>query len=982
MTISTSHILTRQFYEWEQRGRGWHKADFLVDLEPPFVPFFGHFLEDGEIIDDARLPHWTEAIAALFNPAKATLVPVKEDDVIEAYPFSNDAPLTIYRITIPKQFRQSVERMEQLLIMLSYLKSPISFEIIASADTITLQCVCRETDGAYVQTQFQTFFADCPIREVAGDMLLEVLQTQLPLYTVDFGLREEFIRPLASAHSLEHDPYTALFGTLSRLGENEYVIVQVMFSGTHNAWAESILTAATDDSGKQSFFFDAPDMPILAKEKVSRPLFGVSVRAVALADTLEDAGRLLQRVVTTLMHASENSHNALIPLSDEGYIAIERITDIVLRVSHRVGMLFNSRELMTFVHIPSPGIHSGKLIHNTHTTKAAPDTALGYPYAIGLNEYQGVTMMASLSVLQRLRHIHIIGATGTGKSTLLHGLIMQDIEAGNGCMCLDPHGDLITALLSCIPEERIEDVVLIDPSDSDYPISFNILSAHSDVEKELLASDLVALFRRFSTSWGDQMNSVLANAIMAMVYNTTAFHIGELRRFLIEPSYREQVLTTVTDSDIAYYWHKEFPLLKSTSIGPILTRLDTFLRPRVIRNMVCQRSGLDLAQLMDKKKIVLVKLSQGLVGEENSYLLGAFMVSKLQQIAMARQAIAQEARVPFFCYIDEFQHFVTPSMSSILSGARKYGLGLILAHQDMQQVSRHDSDIAGSVLANAGTRICFRLGDTDAKMMAQGFSGFTAEDLQNLRTGEAIIRVNTADADFNIAVMPYDSDFAEDHSEAIIAHARKVYGISMPFAMPQPEAQKEPLNVVPMEGVQERLQPMKSQTVSNAESKTAVEIREHRYMQTFIKKMAEEYGYRASLEVPTPDGNGYIDVVIEKESERIAIEISVTTEAAWELHNIQKCLAAGYSRVTLCSKDAAKRRHVEQLLQTAMPVTEQEKVQVIGPDDLQALFLSAEKPSAPTHTVMKGYRVKVQYDKDGSDKTNLVKSILVAAKRP
>lgn len=235
-------------------------------------------------------------------------------------------------------------------------------------------------------------------------------------------------------------------------------------------------------------------------------------------------------------------------------------------------------------------------------------------------------------------------------------------------------------MLSFIPKERIDDVVLIDPSDSKFPVGFNILTAHTEIEKELLASDLVALFRRFSTSWGDQMNSVFANAILAMLESTRGGTLMDLRHFLIEKEFRDQFLKSVTDPDVVFYWQKEFPLLRGTSIASILTRLDSFLRPKLIRTMVSQKTSLDFQTLMDGRKIILVNLSEGLMGAENSFLLGAFIVSKIQQCAMARQAQRTEARTPFFLYIDEFHHFITPSMSSILSGARKYGLGLVLGH--------------------------------------------------------------------------------------------------------------------------------------------------------------------------------------------------------------------------------------------------------------------------------------------------------------
>ena len=248
---------------------------------------------------------------------------------------------------------------------------------------------------------------------------------------------------------------------------------------------------------------------------------------------------------------------------------------------------------------------------------------------------------------------------------------------------------------------------------------------------------------------------------------------------MIEKSFRDEFLKTVSDPSIVYYWNKEFPILKSTSIGPILTRLDSFLRPKLIRNMVAQNKSLDFEGIMDTKKILLIKLSQGLIGAENSYLLGTFMVSKLQQAAMARQAKAKVDRTNFYLYIDEFQNFITPSMSAILSGARKYHLGLILAHQDMQQLTKNDTELASSVVANAGTRICFRVGDTDAKKFEGNFSYFESYDLQNLDTGEAIIRIERPENDCNLKVIPYgelEPHTAKVNKDQVIEASRQSYG--------------------------------------------------------------------------------------------------------------------------------------------------------------------------------------------------------------
>jgi hypothetical protein len=749
--MSLSDTLTKQFYEWEKRGRGWQRTDYPVDLEPPFVPFFYHDAAE-EIIDDGRHATLFSAIADFFKQKTAATSITTTAPEQEPFPFTDTSPLCIYSVTLAQHFKQSTDRIEQLLVMLSYRKSPISFEIIATSSAIVLQWACRQCDEPFFVIQVRAFFPDCPIQKVASDAIELALNRDQCFYTVDYGLQEEFMRPIASHANLEHEPLLSVFAILDALVGEQTIIVQVVFSGTHNIWAESIMRSVTDESNKYSFFADAPEMPQLALEKTARPLFGVSVRIVTASNTSEDASILIHHLSTALIHSVASPHNSLIPLSDSAHTFDDRIADIYLRQSHRLGMLLNSRELATCIHYPSVAVHSKKLPRAIKHTKAAPNHLNNPAYLVGENSHQGAIRNVGISTEQRLRHMHLIGATGTGKSTLLHSLIMQDIASATGVCVFDPHGDLIERIMADIPETRVRDVVLIDPADRDFPIGFNILATHSDIEKELVASDLVALFRRFSTSWGDQMNSVFANAIMALLYNRQAWHLGDLRKFLIEPALRTIILATCTDADIVYYWQKEFPLLRSTSIAPILTRLDTFLRPKVIRNMVCQVQSLNFQEMMDSNKIVLVKLSEGLVGAENSYLLGAFIVAKLQQLAMARQAQSTVSRIPFFCYIDEFHHFITPSMASILTGARKYGVGLVLAHQDMQQVIKHDAEIASSLLANAGTRIAFRLGDTDAKRLQDGFSGFTADDLQNLATGEAIVRVNTADGDFNIAI--------------------------------------------------------------------------------------------------------------------------------------------------------------------------------------------------------------------------------------
>lgn len=967
MADTVRDLLTAQFYDFELRGRGIHVAEFPIELEAPFHPFYG-FQYPVAYIDDGRSDTVLSAIAGWFT-AKPTLPEIMpyESPAFEPFAFGDIEPLAGCRISFPKTAKPSIELMEQLLVMLSGIHEPISFEIIADADFIAVQLVYRASYGSFIHAQLKAYFPDISMVPMADTDFAALLDPDRPLYTADFGLREECMRPSNTSHSAT-DTLTGFFGLCDHLLHRERVVLQVLFNGTVNQWADS-LERSVSDGAKGSFFYDAPEMPALAKEKCSKVLCAVAVRVAAQADSLEVAHGLLQHIAYAIIKATSSPFNALAALPGGSYTLEQRFDDFMLRQSHRVGMLLNTRELATLVHFPS-GTLSKKLHRSRHTTNAAPDVLINAPFVLGINDHHGVEHMVGIDDAQRFRHTHIIGATGTGKSTLLHHLIMQDVHNNEGCCVVDPHGDLIDAVIANIPQERIRDVVLIDPSDSEFPIGLNILSAHSDLERELLASDLVALFRRFSTSWGDQMNSVFANAICAFLYNTNIGTLGDLRRFFIEQQFRTTILATCTDPEITYYWQKEYPILKSSSIGSILTRLDSFLRPRAIRNMVCQHKGLDFQHLMDSQKIILVKLSHGLVGEENSHLLGAFIVSKLQQTAMARQAQAAHDRIGFHCYIDEFQHYVTPSLATMLSGTRKYALSLTLAHQNMQQVEAIDRSIAGSLLSNAGTRICFRVSE-DAKKMQEGFSSFTADDLQNLALGEAIVRVNTPDQDFNIRVIPHKPQ-SNSFTADIIARSRNTYGV--PIAQQstsEPTAVREPEPIA---------RPATPKLPTETEPKPEKQEREHLYLQALVKKLAQEHAYIAHAEVATPDGSGLIDVVLEKDGKAIAVEISVSTSASWELHNIEKCIAAGYKDIVVCVTAQSKIAQLQKLL-TTLPLFAQSAVRIITPEQIPTLFARATPPKDNT-TVYKGYRVKVQYDQsEGTNKNEIIQRILNNSKK-
>lgn len=768
--------LSAQFYQWEMRGRGWRTWPEPVVVEPPFERL-RYSLPREE--DDGRRPSFLRALFRRLGgrvPAERAKAQASEPEPTPA-PLLREGVVEVQTV-LPAKLELPREAHEPFLANLSNAREPISFELLGTPGRVSVHFAAHPLDAPHVRRQLAAYFPDAVFQpatrglaeqwhDAGGDEAL----------VVEFGLAREFLLSLANG---KVDPFIGLVGALAEMQPGEMGVFQVLFQAVEGAWAET-LARALGSPGAGPLFVNAPELVSAAEEKASRPLFAAVVRIGVKSADYARTVQIARELTASLRVFAHPNGNELIPLTNEDYPPGDHIGDLLQRQTRRSGMVLTCDELIGFVHLPSSAVRSAVVVRQTTRSKAVPPAATqSGGICLGDNPHLGQTVPVFLSPEQRVRHVHVVGASGTGKSTLLFNMIRQDIENGEGVAVLDPHGDLVERILGIIPPERFEDVVLVDPADEQWPVGFNILSAHSELEKNLLASDLVSVFQRLSTSWGDQMGSVLNNAILAMLESDRGGTLADLRRFLLEREFREDFLQTVRDPELVYYWTKGFPQLSGNrSIGPVLTRLETFLSPKPIRYMVSQPvNRLDFSEILDTGKVFLAKLSQGLLGKENSYLLGSLLVSKFQQLAMARQAQVAARRRDFWLYVDEFHNFITPSMAEILSGARKYRIGLMLAHQELRQLQR-DPEVASAVLSNPGTRICFRLGDEDARRLADGFSYFEARDLQNLGIGEAICRVDRSDWDFNLkARRPDTPDEAELAStrEAVIAGSRQRYG--------------------------------------------------------------------------------------------------------------------------------------------------------------------------------------------------------------
>lgn len=343
---------------------------------------------------------------------------------------------------------------------------------------------------------------------------------------------------------------------------------------------------------------------------------------------------------------------------------------------------------------------------------------------LGRTNFRGQFKPFGIKADDRRRHMYIIGKTGMGKSTVLENMIYDDIQKGRGVAVVDPHGELADKVTAMIPAHRINDVVIFDPSDTSYPVSFNMLEVKSAEQRPLVASGLVGVFKKmYAESWGPRLEYILRNCILALTEYQGATLLG-IPRLLVDPIYREKVVEQVTDPVVKSFWVDEFAnmsdKMRTEAISPIQNKVGQFLSSPVIRNILGQvKSSIDIRFAMDTQKIFIVNLSKGKIGEDNSSLLGSMLITKFQLDAMSRADIEAEDRKDFYLYVDEFQNFATDSFATILSEARKYKLNLVMANQYVQQM---EEEVMYAVFGNVGSLITFQVGFDDAEYFSKQFA--------------------------------------------------------------------------------------------------------------------------------------------------------------------------------------------------------------------------------------------------------------------
>ncbi len=475
----------------------------------------------------------------------------------------------------------------------------------------------------------------------------------------------------------------------------------------------------------------------MKKVRAGEP-FLCTIRVGYMAKTQPEAERKLMAVINTFSQYNETDIQEFnsVKMSEAQFLA-----DYKAR-KFKDPMMFGPEEMATLYHLPNPDI----VPHVVHVLAKKSEAPQDLPKVgdkdislFGITNYHNNFDQFGIKRVDRRRHLYAVGKSGSGKSKLLELLIYSDIMSGKGVGVLDPHGDLVDNVLAFVPEHRIKDVIYFDPADVNFPISFNPLENVAEEYKMQVTIGFIYIFKKlFGSNWTDRLEHVLRYTVLALLDspNTTVLSILKM---LTDKNYRQTIVSRIKDNVVKNFWVSEFAgwseKFDAEAITPLLNKVGQFVATNMIRNIIGQpKNKINIREIMDGQKILLMKVSKGLLGEENSSLMGAMIITKLYQAAMSRADMKEEDRKDFYFYVDEFQNFATDTFSEILSEARKYRLNLTIAHQYMGQLSNL---VQKTVFGNVGSIISFRVGADDAKVLAEEYNPiFKERDIINLGVRE------------------------------------------------------------------------------------------------------------------------------------------------------------------------------------------------------------------------------------------------------
>lgn len=749
---------------------------------------------------------------------------------------------TVLKILPPKNNEKTPLSAEQMFAALhgifrdeALFQDQVSFELAAHGKFIHFYVYVPRHLKEFVEGQIYAQYPSVEINEV--DDYAALVQAGQPVVGAELVLTKDDVYPIQTFPNFTVDPLSGITGVLGNLGDAQQLWIQVIVRPVSESWQEKgieyvaakrlgikktnqsiflrVLSsigrllidairslfqpgapAAEGGGGEASSSEDArpqlsaPEEAALkgVEAKVTKLGFETKIRLLTMADDAYSARSKIEAVTGAFKQFNSTNMNGFKASGiTESQLSLQAYQQ---RDFTGPGMIFNTEELASIYHLPAVTVETPSIAW-AGSKKGEPPSGLPFEGQVDESEvtYLGVTDFRNfkhkfgIKARDRRLHMYAIGKTGTGKSTLMQNMIVDDIHKGRGVAVVDPHGQLVADVLGQIPAHRINDVIYFNPADRDFPIGFNLLENVEPDLRNVVASGAVGIFKKlFAESWGPRLEYILRNAILALLEYPGSTLLG-INRLLTDKPFRQRVVQHITDPVIRDYFENEFerydPKFRTEAIAPIQNKVGQFLSGSTIRNIVGQpKSAINIRNLMDNGKILLLDLSIGRIGEDSSALLGALMITQIQLAAMGRADVSEDQRRDFYLYVDEFQNFATESFATILSEARKYHLNLMLTNQYIAQMPE---TVAAAIFGNVGTIVSFRVGPSDASGLVREFEPvFAAVDLINLDNHHIYVKMaidGVTRPAFSATTLPPQKE-PTANLEKIIEQSRQRYGKS------------------------------------------------------------------------------------------------------------------------------------------------------------------------------------------------------------
>lgn len=699
-----------------------------------------------------------------------------------------------------RDFKEQISLMEQLLSNLKSLyrgnflgwllgQEYISFEYTAHANEIYFYIVVPRKSKLLVEKQIIGFYPDCLIEETSEINIFENRKSVLGEAMI-LKKGDEF--PIRTYQKLESDSMNAILSALGRLSENTSATIQILLKPEDDNWQNRIkkmIRKEEKNPGKRRYisfnplvwmrgfleiFFQDPEEknkkdepeidekdPIddegLMKEKVKKTGFLVMVRVIVTADDDAIANAELRNIISSFSQFASPAYNRFRPMRHKSLSVL--IQYFILRqfAWWQKNFLLNIEEIATLFHFPHSKYNKQPEIKWQHFRVVKAPTNIPHEgLYLGDNIFRGERRKIYLSNEDRFRHFYVIGQTGTGKSSILSVMARQDLRNGRGLAVLDPHGDFATGLLDFIPKTRAEDLIFFDPADQSRPMGLNLLEADTDDEKQMAVGEATSIMIKIfgPEIFGPRIQDYFRNGCLALMDYPEGGTLIELIKLFTDENFQRERVQTIKNPIVKTWWKTTYAAMgdreKAEMIPFFAAKFGPFITNTLMRNIIGQtKSAFDITDVMNTQKILLATLSKGVLGDINSSLIGLILVSKIQMAAMKRQQMPASERKDFFLYIDEFQNYVTDSIESILSEARKYRLGLIIAHQYLGQLQKSDAltksslNLKDAIFGNVGSMMSYKIGPEDAKLLEEQFAPvYSNHDFMNMDKFQAALRLS------------------------------------------------------------------------------------------------------------------------------------------------------------------------------------------------------------------------------------------------